>query len=105
MNIVVAAFVWREHVLYRRRTPEERYRRDVLDVRRVQADLERSSHRLRSRQWDPGEPVGLEGQQEGSNMTAALVFVGGLAIVAGLVGLMMWADRVNRRRVQRRRDA
>jgi hypothetical protein len=47
----------------------------------------------------------MEGQQEGSNMTAALVFVVGLAIVAGLVGLMMWADRVNRRRVQRRRDA
>ena len=31
-------------------------------------------------------------------MTAAVVFVVGLAIVAGLVGLMIWADRVNRRR-------
>jgi hypothetical protein len=38
-------------------------------------------------------------------MTAALLLVVGLAIVAGLVGLMICADRVNRRRVQRRRDA
>ena len=38
-------------------------------------------------------------------MTASLVFVVGLAIVAGLVGLTRWADRVNRRRVQRGRDA
>jgi hypothetical protein len=38
-------------------------------------------------------------------MTAALVFVVGLAIVAGMVGLMVWMDRVNRRRVERRREA
>ena len=63
--IAVAALVWREHVLDRR-TPEERYRRDVLDVRRVQADLERDSDLLRARQSDPVITAGMEGQSEGS---------------------------------------
>jgi uncharacterized iron-regulated membrane protein len=38
-------------------------------------------------------------------MTAILICVVGLAIVAGVVGLMMWVDRVHGRRVQRRREA
>jgi Flp pilus assembly protein TadB len=63
--VAVAAFVWREHVLDRRRSPEERYRRDVLDVRRVQADLERGSHRLRARQSDPGDSSGYGGAAGG----------------------------------------
>ena len=48
--VEVAAFVWQEHVLDRRRTPEERYRRDVLDVRRLQAEVERDGERRRTRQ-------------------------------------------------------
>ena len=38
-------------------------------------------------------------------MTTILIVVVGLAIVAGAVGLMMWVDRVHRRRIQRRREA
>ena len=41
----------------------------------------------------------------GGVVTAILIFVVGLAIVAGVVGLMMWVDRVHRRRVERRREA
>jgi hypothetical protein len=59
--VAVAAFVWRERVLDRRRTPDERYRRAVLDVRRVQTDLGRHSDRLRGRQSDPPESSGAGG--------------------------------------------
>ena len=31
--VAIAAFIWRERILDRRRTPDERYRRAVLDVR------------------------------------------------------------------------
>ena len=53
--LTVGAFVWREHVLDRRRTPEERYRRSVADVRREQTDLELDRDRRRARQSDPGD--------------------------------------------------
>ena len=49
----VAASVWREKILDRRRTPEERYRRNVNDVRQVQSDLSRHSDRVRARQSNP----------------------------------------------------
>jgi hypothetical protein len=64
--IAVAAFVGREHVLDRRRTPEERYRREVLDVRRVKAELERRSDRLRARQSDAGGDMGASGGAGGA---------------------------------------
>jgi Flp pilus assembly protein TadB len=51
--VAVAAFVWREHVVDRRRGPEERYRRAVADVRQVRTDLKRDSDRRRARQSDP----------------------------------------------------
>ena len=57
--------------------------------------------------YAPANRVGTVGVEQpgGSSMTAALVFVVGMALVGGLVGLMVWADRVNRRRAQRRREA
>jgi hypothetical protein len=36
-------------------------------------------------------------------VTATLIFVAVIAIIAGVVGVMMRADRVQRRRIQRRR--
>jgi hypothetical protein len=38
-------------------------------------------------------------------MTAALIFGVGMAIVAALVGLMIRLERVQRRRIERRREA
>jgi hypothetical protein len=38
-------------------------------------------------------------------MTAVLILIVGLAIVAVVVGLMVWMDRVQRRRIQRADDA
>ena len=57
----VAVFVWCEQVLDRRRTPVERYRRTVHDVRRMRTDLECHSDGLRSRQSDAPESSGLGG--------------------------------------------
>jgi hypothetical protein len=59
--VAVAAVLWRERVLDRRRTPEERYRLTVNDVRRVQNDLESQSARLRARQSDARESSGFGG--------------------------------------------
>ena len=38
-------------------------------------------------------------------MTAFLIFAVGLAIVAGLVGLMVRLERIQRRLIERRREA
>ena len=38
-------------------------------------------------------------------MITILIFVVGLAIVAGVVGLMIRLERVDRRRIERRREA
>src|SRR5262245_1895407 len=49
--------------------------------------------------------LGMERQQEGSNMTAALVLVAGLAFIAGLVAVMIRLERAQRRLIERRREA
>jgi hypothetical protein len=65
--VAVAAFVWREHVLDRRRSPEERYRRTVLDVRRVQTDLEREGDRRRAANRIRQTAAHREAREERSN--------------------------------------
>ena len=41
----------------------------------------------------------------GDVVTAILMFVVGLAIIAGMAGLMWWMNHIRHRQIQRRREA